>query len=120
VNILHLQNTSLQVVDACSGLRSLISLAALSAAMAYVTQNSVVKGVILFLMALPVAIGANVMRLSVTAFLSSLYGERVAQGFFHEFSGLVVFAFAFVSLALIGRILKWIPFGRNTGSSSAC
>ena len=119
-NILHLQNITLQVVDACSGLRSLISLSALAAALAYVTQRTVVKGVILFLAAVPVAIGANILRLSITAVLASLYGERVAQGFLHQFSGLVVFAFAVISLSLIGGLLKWLSFKKDTGSSSAC
>jgi exosortase len=114
-NILLLENTTLQVIDACSGLRSLISLSALSAALAYITQRTLVKGIILFIAAVPIAILANVLRLSVTAFLASLYGEQVAQGFFHEFSGIMVFAFAVVSLALLGGFLRWLPFGKNTG-----
>ncbi len=118
-NILHLQNTTLQVVDACSGLRSLLSLSALSAALAYATQRTLVKGIILFLAAVPVAIGANILRLSLTAILASLYGERVAQGFLHQFSGVAVFAFAVVSLSLIGAILRWLSFKKDTGSPSS-
>lgn len=117
-NILHLQNTTLQVVDACSGLRSLLSLSALSAALAYATQRTLVKGIILFLAAVPVAIGANILRLSLTAILASLYGEQVAQGFLHQFSGVAVFAFAVVSLSLIGAILRWLSFKKDTGSPS--
>ena len=118
-NILHLQNTTLQVVDACSGLRSLLSLSALSAALAYATQRTLVKGIILFLAAVPVAIGANILRLSLTAILASLYGEQVAQGFLHQFSGVAVFAFAVVSLSLIGAILRWLSFKKDTGSPSS-
>jgi exosortase len=119
-NILHLQNITLQVIDACSGLRSLISLSALSAAMAYVTQKTVLKGVILFLTSVPVAIMANILRLSVTAVLASLYGEQLAQGFLHKFSGILVFAFAVISLYLIGRLLIWLSFKKNIGLFSAC
>jgi exosortase len=114
-NILHLQHITLQVIDACSGLRSLISLSALAAAMAYMSQKTVLKGAILFLAAVPVAIVANVLRLSVTAVLASLYGESVAQGFFHEFSGVVVFLFAVISLSLIGGFLRWLSFKENIG-----
>jgi exosortase len=118
-NILHLQNTTLQVVDACSGLRSLLSLSALAAALAYVTQRTLVKGIILFLVAVPVAIGANILRLSMTAILASLGGEQMAQGFLHQFSGVAVFAFAVVSLSLIGAILRWMSFKKDTGSPSS-
>jgi exosortase len=118
-NILHLQNTTLQVVDACSGLRSLISLSALSAALAYTTQRTLVKGIILFLAAVPVAIGANILRLSLTAILASLGGEQMAQGFLHQFSGVAVFAFAVVSLSIIGAILRWMSFKKDTGSPSS-
>lgn len=115
-NILHLENTTLQVVDACSGLRSLISLSALAAALAYVTQRTVGKGMVLFLTAVPVAIGANILRLLTTAVLATLYGEKVAQGFLHQFSGVVVFVFAVVNLSLIGGFLRWLSFKRDTGS----
>jgi exosortase len=107
-NILHLRDITLQVIDACSGLRSLISLTALAAAMAYVTQKTVSKGVILFLASVPVAIMANVLRLSATAVLATLYGEQVAHGFFHGFSGVIVFLFAVICLALIGGFLRWL------------
>jgi exosortase len=112
-NILHLKDITLQVIDACSGLRSLISLTALSAAMAYVTQRTVLTGVILFLASVPVAIIANVLRLSATAVLATLYGEQAAHGFFHGFSGVIVFLFAVISLALIGGFLRWLSAKRR-------
>jgi len=119
-NILYLENITLQVIDACSGLRSLISLSALSAAMAYMTQKTVLKGAILFLASAPVAIAANILRLSVTAVLASIYGEQLAQGFLHKFSGMVVFIFAVISLSLIGGLLRWLSFKKNIGSFAAC
>jgi len=119
-NILQLESTTLQVVDACSGLRSLISLSALAAAMAYLTQRTLVTGVVLFVSSVPVAIGANVLRLTVTAILASLYGERVAQGFLHQFSGILVFAFAIICLGCIGGLLRWLVHKKDSGSPSAC
>ncbi len=119
-NILRLESTTLQVVDACSGLRSLLSLSALAAAMAYLTQRTFLTALLLFLASVPVAIGANVLRLTVTAILASMYGEHVAQGFLHQFSGLLVFAFAIICLGIIGGILRWLVSGKDTGSPSAC
>jgi exosortase len=119
-NILYLESTTLQVIDACSGLRSLISLSALAAAMGYLTQRTIPKGLILFLTAVPVAIAANVLRLSVTAVLASLHGEQVAQGFLHQFSGIVVFIFAIICLSLVGGFLRWLSLGKDTGSPSVC
>jgi len=119
-NILRLEGTTLQVVDACSGLRSLLSLSALAAAMAYLTQRTFLAGILLFLASVPVAIGANVLRLTVTAILASMYGERVAEGFLHQFSGVLVFAFAIICLGFIGGILRWLVSGKDTGWPSAC
>ena len=119
-NIIDLDVSKMQVVDACSGLRSLISLSALAAALAYLTQRRPAAGVLLFLSSVPVAIGANVLRLTVTAILASLYGEGVAQGFLHEFSGLLVFAFAIICLGCIGGFLRWLIPGKDTGSPSDC
>lgn len=90
-NILHLPNTTLEVVQACSGLRSLMTMFALSGALTFLSSLSLVYRGVLFLSAIPIAVVANILRLSGTAVLASYYGPEVAHGFLHDFSGLVVF-----------------------------
>lgn len=105
-NVLHLSNTTLEVVGACSGLRSLTTLFALSALLAILSSHTTFQKWLLFLAAAPIAIFANIVRLSVTALMASKYGGAVAQGFLHDFSGPVVFAVGIVLLVSVSNILK--------------
>lgn len=104
-NVLHLAQTTLEVVDACSGLRSLTTMFALSAALAWFTNFKLSSKCLLFFIAAPIAIFANVVRLAITALLASEYGEKAAQGFLHEFSGLFTFIFGLVLLILASKVL---------------
>lgn len=105
-NILHLANTTLEVADACSGLRSLTSLLALSAALVFFTEHSKFKKWLLFLSAVPIAILTNIIRLTVTSGLASKYGEKVAQGFLHEFSGWLIFLLGLAMLMGVNTLLS--------------
>lgn len=104
-NVLHLAQTTLEVVDACSGLRSLTTMFALAAAFAWFSEYATWKKWVLFFSAAPVAIFANMIRLTATAGLASVYGEKVAQGFLHEFSGLFTFVFGLMLLVLTNKLL---------------
>ena len=105
-NVITLPNITLQVVEACSGLRSLVTLLALSAALGNMSNLSVFKKIILFLCAIPIAIVGNVIRLTATGILAENFGAQMAQGFIHEFSGWVVFIVGFFFLFLIQRLLE--------------
>ena len=105
-NVLHLAQTTLEVVDACSGLRSLMTMFALSVALAWFSNYATWKKWALFFAAAPIAIFANIVRLTGTAGLASMYGEKVAQGFLHEFSGLFTFVFGLMLLVLTNKLLQ--------------
>jgi len=107
-NIILLANTSLEVAEACSGIRSLLSLLALSVVFAYFSQKTTLKRVLLILSTFPIAIIANAARVTGTGILADHYGDKVAQGFFHGFSGWFLFVVAFVCLFVVGGVLSKI------------
>lgn len=104
-NIIMFPTTTLEVADACSGIRSLVSLLALAVAYAFFINISPLKRLIIILSAIPIAILTNAMRVIGTGILAQYWGARAAEGFFHEFAGLAVFALAMVMLVCLGVIL---------------
>jgi exosortase len=105
-NIIHLASNSLEVAEACSGLRSLISLLALGIIFAYLSQKLFWKRVLLVIACIPIAVIVNAMRVSVTGLLAHYYGMDAADGFFHSFSGYLIFIAAFVMMVSVGMILS--------------
>ncbi|HDQ41826.1 MAG TPA: exosortase/archaeosortase family protein [Desulfonatronum sp.] len=107
-NIIMFTNTVLEVADACSGLRSIMSLLALAVAFAFLTQKSHVKKAIIIASAVPIAVLTNAMRVIVTGVLAQHWGAQVAEGFFHDFAGFAVFAVAMVLLLALGGLLSLV------------
>ncbi len=93
-NIIHLSNTSLEVAEACSGIRSMISLFTLGVLFAYFTKSVAWQRVLMVLACLPITIFVNAFRVSLTGVLAHYFGPAAAGGFFHEFSGYVLFLLA--------------------------
>jgi exosortase D (VPLPA-CTERM-specific) len=108
-NIIDLGFTKLQVVDACSGLHSLISLIVLCLLIVYFFKDHIWKRAVLLLSSIPLAIVTNSMRIAMTAILYKHFGSKVAEGFFHEFSGLLIFAICIPVLLIEMKILEKLP-----------
>jgi exosortase len=107
-NVLHLPGgQALEVAEACSGLRSIVSLLALGALFAYFTQQNRVKALILFCSTIPIAILGNVLRISFTTIGSYAISDQFVEGTLHEMAGMLVFMFSLVMLVIFGSLLKW-------------
>jgi exosortase len=96
----------LAVENACSGLRSLVALMALGTLFGYLAPGAIWKRVLLFLLALPIAVFANTVRIAALCVYAGLAGPTEAAGSFHKIGGYALFAIAFLLLALARRILR--------------
>lgn len=105
-NVIDLGVRQLQVVDACSGLRYILSLLSLGIIYCYFYQRRLWKATLLIFSLIPNAIIANAIRVAAMALFPALQQE----GFWHSFSGWLIFLFAFGFLALINAMLNyWRP-----------
>lgn len=106
-NIIYLANVALGVAEACSGLNSLASLIVASLLLGFIDEASMVGRVLLFLLSLPLAIAVNVVRVTGTAILAD-YRPEFAMGFYHTFSGWIIFVLGFFMLWLMAKVLfRW-------------
>ena len=107
-NIIQLPTMSLEVVEACSGIRSLVSLVTLAVIYGYLMESGRAFRVILALAAVPIAIAANSLRVMGTGLLGLYWGPEKAEGFFHTFSGWVIFILALGMLFALHRVLRML------------
>jgi exosortase len=114
-NILELSTQTLSVVDACSGIRSLLSLTFFSLVYGYFFEKRTSGRVLLFLLTVPIALIANGSRVTITALLG-LINPDLAEGVFHESTGMVIF---FVALAMLLGAHRLIVLGENLLSGRA-
>ena len=103
-NVLEMAQQKLSVVEACSGIRSLLSLTFLSLVYGYFFEKRPSIRVALFLSTIPIAIIANASRVTLTGFLTQ-YDPELAQGFFHTASGWVIFMIALAIMVLVHQFL---------------
>ncbi len=107
-NVIHLENYNLEVVTACSGLRSMMTLGTLAIFASDFLHTGSAAKVLLVALSVPVAVAANTVRLAITAIVSALGSPEAADNFFHQFSGIVVFLSGLVLLVAAGLVLEWI------------
>jgi exosortase len=105
-NVIFLSNTTLEVAEACSGIRSLMSLLTLGIVYGYFTEDSLIWRVVLAAATFPIAVVANALRVAGTGFLAHVAGAPAADGFFHTFAGWLVFMAAVIMLFLVQRLLR--------------
>jgi exosortase len=108
-NVLELSRQTLSVVEACSGIRSLLSLGFLSLVYGFFFESRRWIRAALFVAAVPIAIAANAFRVTITGVLSE-YKPELAEGFFHTAEGWLIFMVALAMLiafhTLLGRIFR--------------
>lgn len=117
-NLIQLAATTLGVAEACSGLSSLSALIVGSVLLGFLVCETATSRVLLFLSALPLAVAVNVVRVAGTA-IAADYDENLALGFYHSFSGWLVFMAGFGLLYLTGRLLHRLVDPRATSTSAA-
>ena len=115
-NVIHLAHISLGVEEACSGLNSLSALMVASLLLGFLVCQRVITRVVLFALSIPLSIAVNVLRVTGTAALAD-YREEFAMGFYHSFSGWLVFIAGFAILYGIAKGLDAMT-RRLTGSAA--
>jgi exosortase len=106
-NILDLANQRLSVVEACSGIRSLLSLSFLSLVYAFFFDSKVWMRTVLLVSTVPIAIIANAFRVTITGVLSTIRPD-LAEGFFHSVEGWAIFMVALLILMLVHQVINRI------------
>ncbi len=114
-NVLVLPEMKLEVVEACSGIRSLAALITLALILGKLAEPRPWARAALVVLAVPVAIAANAARVAGTGLAAAWVGPLAAQGFFHSFSGWLVFVAAFCALLACVRLLRRVRMPATGG-----
>ncbi len=107
-NVIELAQMKLEVVEACSGIRSLMSLATLAVTYAYFAEAKWWRRIALVASVIPIAIVTNAARVTVTGVMAHYRGEEAAQGFQHAFSGWLMFLVAMILLLTVAQLLRGV------------
>lgn len=117
-NLIILPNYTLEVVEACSGIRSLMTLITLAIAYGYLVEDRRWIRWIMVVIMVPIAIVSNSVRILGAGLLTYHFGPSMAQGFFHEFSGWVIFVAALLLMFACHWVLRKIA-GARKGAANA-
>ncbi len=112
-NVIHLSRISLGITEACSGIRSLISLLALGTAWAYLSLNGFWVSVVLIASVVPITVVTNASRVVITGLIGQWFGVEYSQGFFHTFSGWLIFLSAFACLLMVHGLIRLVGSGQG-------
>ena len=105
-NVINLPAMPLEVAQACSGIRSLLSLLTVSVIYGYLAETRIWIRVVLALASIPIAVAANSLRIVGTGLLVQYWDPDKAEGFFHLFSGWLIFVVSLAMLFLLHRLLR--------------
>lgn len=103
---LYMPHGAVMVEDVCSGLRSLIALLALGVLCSYLTNGRLRKRILMLAASVPIALGANIFRISVISLVSEVYGYHLATGAFHDTMGFLAFGLAYGLFTILGAWLR--------------
>jgi exosortase len=107
-NVIELPAMKLEVAEACSGIRSLMSLFTLAVFYGYFLERTTKRRVILAIASIPIAVTANAARIVGTGLCVQYWDPEKAMGFFHEFSGWVMFVISLGCLYIVHRIMRLV------------
>lgn len=105
-NLLLLPGRTLEVAEACSGIRSLVSLLMFAIVFAYFSERDSWRRVLIALAAIPIAVLVNAARVGGTGLTTYWVSPAAADGFFHSFSGWLMFLMAIGALVVCQRMLE--------------
>jgi exosortase len=107
-NVIELPSMKLEVAEACSGIRSLVSLFAISVFYGYFALTSNVRRLVVILFSVPIAIAVNALRIVGTGLCVQYWDQDKALGFFHEFSGWLMFLVSLACLFFVQRFMSLV------------
>jgi len=117
-NLLFLPNYKMEVVNACSGIRSMLAIMAITLLVGYFYIGSKVIRAVFFLVSVPIALFGNVFRITSTALLAYFYSPQAAEGFSHTFAGIVTFFISFLIICGCIQVVLWYSEKRKPSFSS--
>ena len=113
-NVIQLPAMTLEVAEACSGIRSLLSLVTLAIIYGYLVTDSNRMRILLAISAIPIAVAANSLRIIGTGLLVQYWDPAKAEGFFHSFSGWLIFVVSLGMLFLFHKVVAKISTSPST------